>query len=112
MGHGYLVVLETVQGSEHVSEHLGVKARVDLGSASQQSRLAEAAGKHIDIGEVSCGRSVEQREEFVPASSSGASVGPASVSDAGKSGGAFTARSTRSGPSLLRISSRQNVSLS
>jgi hypothetical protein len=47
-----------------------------------------------------------------PASSSGASVGPVAVSDAEKSGGAFTARSTMTAPSLFRMTSRQNVLLS
>ncbi len=47
-----------------------------------------------------------------PASSSGASVGPAAVEEAGKSGGVSTARSATTSAVPLRMTSRQNVSLS
>jgi len=46
------------------------------------------------------------------ASSSGASVGPADVTEAGRSGGAFTAKSTRTPASVLRMTIRQKVPLS
>jgi hypothetical protein len=34
----------------------GVEARIDLGGTAQQHLLAEAAGEHIDVGEVPRGR--------------------------------------------------------
>jgi hypothetical protein len=46
------------------------------------------------------------------ASSSGASIGPAGVAEAGRSGVALTARSTKTSASILRMTIRQNVSLS
>jgi hypothetical protein len=76
---GYLVVRKPVEGGKHVSEYRGVKARVDLGGASQQRGLAEAAGKHVNVGEVPGGRAVEQREELVAGEFFRASVGPAAV---------------------------------
>ena len=58
-------VRQPVEGGDHVGEHSGVEARVDLGGAGEQYVLAEATGENIDGGEVPCGSPVEQGEELV-----------------------------------------------
>lgn len=106
------MVGEPVECADHVGEHVGVEARVDLGGPREQDVLAEPMRQGVDVGEVPCGSPIKQGKQLVTGEFFRASVGPAGVAEAGRSGGAFTARSTRTPASALRMTIRQNVSLS
>jgi len=81
-------------------------------AARRQHLLAEAAGENIDVGEVPCGSPVEQGEELVARELFRGERRPGRGRGGGEIRQAFTARSIRTPLSALRMTIRQNVSLS
>ena len=68
--------------------------------------------KDVDVREVSCGSTVEQGEQLVAGQFFRRERRSSRGLGGRRSGGALTARSTKTAPSALRMTIRQNVSLS
>src|SRR5262249_41725134 len=80
-----------------------VEARINRSCPCEHYGLAEPARQHVYVGEVPCGSPVKECEQLVAREFFRASVGPAGVAEAGRSGGAVTARSTTIAASALRM---------
>jgi len=86
-------------------------ASISAARASRTSLPKRRASSRMSAKSRAAARS-NSASSLRPASSSGASVGPPAVEEEGKSGGVCTARSVTTSAVSLRMTSRQNVSLS